>query len=662
MSAVIPSDKWAMLEQRVVEKALPKGLDAIWDRTIGLAARSVPRRRKYLHRAEKVLLLEEKFSSMGDSELTQATTMVRESFRLKRDTPDDCINAFAMVREMAFRELGFRAYRVQVAGALALFDGCIAEMATGEGKTLTAALTATVIGWRGRGCHVVTVNDYLAKRDAGWMGKLYRACGVSAAYLEQGMSPDQRRQAYRADITYGTNKEVAADFLRDSLLLGKRRGLAQVLLEQMGRNPKRVVDGLVQRGLEFVIVDEADSVLIDEAVTPLIISGEAPDSGVTESFLQAARVAERLDSTTDYTITRRYREVQLTKVGRERLTQVAAEFGGVWMGKRRAEEMVTRALTASEFYRRNHHYIVDEGKVVIVDEFTGRIMPDRQWRDGLHQAVEAKEKVEVTQPKMTLARISFQRFFRLYRRRSGMTGTGREATAEFWKIYGLPVVIVPTNRPCVRNEKPDLVFTKKDAKWAHIVSEVIATHSTGRPVLIGTTSVKDSEYLGELFEEEGLEFRVLNAVRHAEEAKIISHAGELGCITIATNMAGRGTDIELGPGVTELGGLHVIAAERNESLRIDRQLFGRSARQGNPGSAQAIVSLEDNYIARYGGPFLWALKKRHGSADRNVKSAVTTTAFRWSQFEAARLALRQRVSVMKSDHWLDEHLSFAGKE
>jgi preprotein translocase subunit SecA len=323
---------------------------------------------------------------------------------------------------------------------------------------------------------------------------------------------------------------------------------------------------------------------------------------------------------------------------------------------------MVKALTAKELYRRDHQYVVEGGKVVIVDEFTGRLMPDRQWRDGLHQAVEAKENVEVTPPKETYARVSFQRFFRAYRKLAGMTGTAREATAEFWQIYHLPVVVIPTNRPCIRQYLADLIFTNDAAKWTQIVAEIVGIHETGRPVLVGTRSVRASESLSRLLTQRGLEHQVLNAVHHREEAEIVRHAGQRGRITVATNMAGRGTDIKLGPGIAQMGGLHVIATERNESGRIDRQLFGRCARQGDPGSARAIVCLGDEFVSRYAKGLVGYLKRRHGQGDKDIASPSVQAAFRYAQWRADRLALHRRKSVIKSDRWLDDHLSFAGRE
>lgn len=658
----VPSNTWRMLNQRVADKPLARGLDAVWDAGVGLIERYVPRQRRFLERAEAVLAFEKLFADMSSDQLREASEPLREIFRRQRDTPDDQHRAFALVREVAMRQIGERPFPVQVAGALALEAGCVVEMATGEGKTLTATMPATVAGWRGRGCHIITVNDYLAKRDAEWMGRIYHFCGLKVAHVEQGMLDADRRAAYAADITYCTNKEVTADFLRDRLALGRCGGLSSALLDRMVRTPRPVMDALVQRGLHYAIVDEADSILIDEAVTPLIISGSGPNPEQTHAFRQAANLAAQLEASADYRVDQRYQEVELTETGKRRLTQLSADLGGLWRGARRSQELTVKALTAKELYRRDHQYVVDEGKVVIVDEFTGRLMPDRQWRDGLHQAVEAKEQIEVTPPKETYARVSFQRFFRMYGKLAGMTGTAQEATAEFWQIYHLPVVVIPTNRPCVRQYLPDLVFTDEATKWRTIVAEILRIHETGRPILVGTRSVRASEYISGLLKEQGLDHQVLNAVHHREEAQIVAGAGQQGCITVATNMAGRGTDIKLGPGIADMGGLHVLATERNESGRIDRQLFGRCARQGDPGGAQAIVSLDDEFVSRHAKMLVNSLKRRHGSIAKDIGSSLTHAAFRYAQWRADRIALRRRKAVMKSDHWLDEHLSFAGKE
>jgi preprotein translocase subunit SecA len=535
-------------------------------------------------------------------------------------------------------------------------------MATGEGKTLAATMPATIAGWRGKGCHVVTHNDYLAKRDAEWMGTVYRFCGLTVASIEQGLPPPARRQAYLADITYCTNKEVTADFLRDRLALGRLQGLPAALMAKIADGAGSGTDRLVQRGLHYAIVDEADSILIDEAVTPLIISGEAPNPEQVEAFRQAAQLGIQLELVRHYKVNQRYREVDLTEAGKERLGELCKPLGGVWAGARRREELVTQALTAREFYLRDKQYIIHEDKVVIVDEFTGRLMPDREWRDGLHQAVSAKEAITIQAPKDTYARLSFQRFFRLYRKLAGMTGTAAEAWREFWQIYHLPVVTIPTNAPCVRKVLADRVYATEAAKWTAIVAEIRQLHATGRPLLIGTRSVRTSEHLAELLMQVGLECAVLNAVRHAEEAQVVAGAGQPGRITVATNMAGRGTDIKLGRGVQELGGLHVMATERHEAGRIDRQLFGRCARQGDPGTAQAIVCLEDELVRRHSPHVSASLRRRYGQAEREITGSIVRRIFDLAQRRAERMALSQRKGVLKADDWLDEYLGFAGTE
>lgn len=657
----IASSTWRMLEQRMSIEPLPKGLDAVWDVGVGLAGRVVPQRKRFLRQAERILTIEKQFSELTNATLRQIAADMREIFRCNRDSFLDIERAFAFVREVAFRQIGERPFPVQIAGALALNAGCIAEMATGEGKTLAATMPVTIAGWRGHGCHVITVNDYLAQRDAEWMGRIYRFCGLTVSFIEQQMSPEERRKAYMADITYCTNKEVTADFLRDRLILGSSKGLSSSLLDKIITGG-RVMDRLVQRGVHYAIVDEADSILVDEAVTPLIISGQAPNPQQIESFHQAADIVSRLNPEVDYQVNHQYREIKLTDQGRSHLMELTGPIGSFWRGNRRCLELINQALTAKELYLKDKHYVIDDDKIVIVDEFTGRMMPDRTWRDGLHQAIEAKEKVEINPPKDTYARISFQRFFRMYRKLAGMTGTASEASSEFWQIYHLPVVSIPTNRPCMRMNLPTIILSTASAKWARIVQEIRSVHDTGRPILVGTRSVRASEQLSELLKAEKLSHQVLNAVYHTQEAEIVAQAGQHGNITVATNMAGRGTDIKLGRGVADLGGLHVIAAEPNESARIDRQLYGRCARQGDPGSAQGIFSLEDEIVSRYAKNSSSYLKKRYANAKGDISSPLVCGVFRLSQISAERLALRQRKSVLKTDYWLDEQLGFTGGE
>jgi preprotein translocase subunit SecA len=650
-----------MLDQRTAGRPLARGLDAAWDGGLGCAKRLALRQGKFLRRSQEILQLEAAYSELTDAVLRKKADELREVFRCGKDTAGHLNHSFALVREVALRKIGEKPFGVQVAGALALERGCVAEMATGEGKTLAATMAVTAAGWRGRGCHVVTVNDYLAKRDAEWMGPIYGFCGLRVAHVEQGMSPAERRRAYDADVTYCTNKEVAADFLRDRLHIGRCEGLGPLMLEKI-TGGGGVLDRLVQRGLHFAIVDEADSILVDEAVTPLIISTDSDNPEQNRAFTQAADIAAAMSRGTDYRLNLKYREVELTDAGRDKLVEMSRGLGGAWQGARRGEEMMIQALVAKEFYHRDKQYIVDDGKVVIVDEFTGRLMPDRTWRDGLHQAVEAKDRVRVNAPKETCARISFQRFFRIYRKLAGMTGTAMEAWREFWQIYHLPVVAIPTNRPCVRKVLPPLILPTQDEKWKVIVEAIEDIHRTGCPVLVGTRSVQSSQRLSRLLESRKLPHQVLNAIHHRREAEIVAGAGRRGKLTVATNMAGRGTDIKLGRGVAELGGLHVLSAELNESARIDRQLFGRAARQGDPGSARAIVSLEDEYVCRYAEKAASLLRKGHDGPGGRLWNKLAGGSFRIAQLRAERHALKQRKTVLRTDNWLDEHLGFAGRE
>ncbi len=660
------AEQWRALSRAEARVERAKGLDALWHGAVGGARRIAARAGRGLGAAERVLALEGEYRGMSAGAFGAAAEAQREVFRRGKDSAEDVARAFALVREAARRELGLLPYAEQVAGGLAMARGCVAEMATGEGKTLTATMPAVVAGWRGRGCHIVTVNDYLARRDAEWMAPVYRACGVDAAWIAQDAPPEVRRRAYAADVTYTTSKEVAADFLRDRIALGPAAGLAAALLRGSGAGNGSSGGGgglerLVMRGLNAAIVDEADSVLIDEAVTPLIIAGAAPNAEMTESHRQGEMIAAGLMRGRDYRVNERYGEIELTDRGRDALDEQAERLGGVWSGVRRSEELVTLALTARELFLRGKNYLVQDGKILIIDELTGRLMPDRTWRDGLHQAVEAKEGLEIQAPKDTLARISFQRFFRMYGRLSGMTGTAREEAAELWATYRLPVAVIPTHRKCRRIEERDRVFATAEAKRGAVERAAVEIHGRGAPLLIGTRTVAESERLSARLSAMGLEHAVLNAERHAEEAAIIARAGEAGRITIATNMAGRGTDIRLGAGVAEMGGLHVIATERHESRRIDRQLFGRAGRQGDPGWARAFVSLEDELPVRF-APAMASAAKRWADADGEVSAPGARALFGAAQKRAQKLARQRRRAVLRSDDWLEEALGFAGRE
>jgi preprotein translocase subunit SecA len=657
---IFPAEEYRRTHVVTPEK-LHQGLDGL---AHGIAGRF--HRRKsigafFRREADRISEKAQGLRHVTDRRLREQLRTRQEQFRRKtRGSRDLLSDALAALVEVAHRTLGLKPYPVQVMGAMALHEGYLAEMATGEGKSLTACLPAVLAAWTGRPCHYVTVNDYLANRDAVEMKPFYAFCGVSVGCVTGEMDPNERRANYGNGVVYTTVKELVADFLRDRLVLGAFHDPSRRLLRQLLQPGWQDVTGMVLRGLDTAIVDEADSVLIDEAVTPLIISQAQENRPLVDACWGAHTIAATLSRDTDYEKDLKYREINLTRAGLRKLEEQVGVLPGIWAGPSRREELVQQALTAREFYHSDRQYVVQDGRVAIVDEFTGRLMPNRTWRHGLHQAVEAKEGLEVSNPSETLARISFQRFFRLFRRLSGMTGTAAEATAEFWHIYKLPVVTVPTNRPCIRTLLPDSVFPTEVAKREAIVHEIGKWHGTGRPVLVGTRNVKASERLGAMLASQGLEFNLLNAIRHQEEARIVAAAGEPGKITIATNMAGRGTDIKLGRGVDEMGGLHVMATERHEAGRIDRQLFGRSARQGDPGSAQAFMSVEDELIQRFVPP---ALRTRLASAltgKRPGARRLATTATTHAQRAAQRLAYRQRRNVLRMDTWLDEALSFSG--
>lgn len=658
----LPTSTWRMLANANVRPELPKGLDAFWAGSVGIIRPMLPRRHIFMRRAQQVAALDKDIAPLSDTQLREQLWNMRATFRLGRDRKADVIRAFALIREAAWRTLGLKPYVVQLAAALAMERGCIVQAATGEGKTLMATMPAAIEGWRGRGCHVMTVNDYLAKRDADWNRPLYDFCGLTVAHIDGEMFPPMRRMAYYADVTYCTNKEVAADYLRDRLRLGQTVDLPTSLLGRYADDGTARPNDLLMRGLPSAIIDEADSLLIDEAVTPLIISGEAPNAEQTDAYTRAAELAGHMVTGEDYRLNRRYREIHITRSGRDKLAALTDDWPGIWAGSRRREELVSQALTARDVYTRGKQYVIQDGKIVIVDEFTGRLMPDRTWRDGLHSAVEAKEGLEVQPPKDTLARISFQKFYRLYKRLSGMTGTAVESWRELWLVYRRPVVTIPTNKPCIRTQASDGVFMKADDKWGAIVEGIALVHATGRPILVGTRSVRASEHLSKMLNEQQLEHQVLNAVHHHEEAAIVARAGERDRITVATNMAGRGTDIKLGKDVVEMGGLAVIATERHEAGRIDRQLYGRAGRQGDPGSAIAFVSFEDELVQRYASRWILRVIKALGPARSPLRRVVDRRLFRKIQARAERISLRQRRGVLRADDWLEEFLGFAGRD
>lgn len=644
------------LASLVAPAPLPAGLDAWAHRLVGRIKRRAALRQQFLAASTRILEQETQWMERSEVDLKERLQRLGERFRRGRVAAELTDEAFGAVREAARRAVGLHPYGVQVAGALALHYGCLTEMATGEGKSLTAAMAAVVAGWSGKPCHVITVNDYLASRDAERFAPLFAYCGLSVGAVTGGMPAAERKARHQAAVTYTTGKELAADFLRDRLVLAKRPSRSQQVLDAlMQTDETRVASagGTVLRGLHTAIVDEADSVLIDEAVTPLIIAGHSGTADKESGLYEwGARIADSLVENTHYSVDRRRGQAQLNSAAHAFIQQqlrTAPERASA----ARLLEIVEQGVSAQEFFERGRQYVVREDRVTIVDEFTGRLMPQRKWRAGLHQAIEAREGVPVTPVDDTLARVSFQTFFRLFRRLSGMSGTAREVAVEAWHTYCLPIVAIPTHRPCQRIQEPDRIFRTQTLKWEAVADEVVKLHAVGRPVLVGTRTIADSQRLAELLAERRLEANLLNGVQDKTEAEIIAAAGRTGQITIATNMAGRGTDIELGTGVAAMGGLHVIATERHASHRVDRQLYGRAGRQGDPGSAQAFVSLEDNLLQRHLSGAMRRMLLALGPGWVGAR-----LAFSLAQSRAQAQAARQRQIVSKQDDWLEDALSF----
>ncbi|ASV74917.1 Protein export cytoplasm protein SecA ATPase RNA helicase [Thermogutta terrifontis] len=550
---------------------------------------------------QKISALEPELQKLSDSDIRKRSLALRYRARSGEPLSRLLVEAYALVREAGRRKLNMRHFDVQILGGIAMFHHAIVEMQTGEGKTLTATLPMYLYALAGRGCHLATVNDYLAKRDAEWMGPIYELLGLTVGVIQTQMSQNERRKAYAADVTYGTAKEFGFDFLRDRLLLRRiREGQTDVIGAMLGDNGTESGEKPVQREPFFALVDEADSILIDEARTPLIISALPTEEEklAVECYKWAAKVADQFIEDVDYEYDHEKKTVELTREGRRKARALPKPEVMASVGMFHIYEYIERAIKVARDFIRDREYVVKDGEIVIVDEFTGRLAEGRKWRDGIHQAVEAKEGVEVTVATGQAARITIQDFFLRYRHLAGMTGTARDSAWELRKIYKCPVIVIPTNRPVIRKRLPDLVFGTQEAKWQAVVDEICEMHAQGRPVLVGTRSIDKSEYLSRLLTERGIEHQVLNAHHIEEEAKIVAQAGQKGRVTVSTNMAGRGTDIRLGPGVAELGGLHVICTEMHDAARIDWQLRGRCGRQGDPGTFRQFLALDDELLLK----------------------------------------------------------------
>ena len=568
--------------------------------------------------------LEDGLKKLSDSSLANKTNEFKVRLA-KGETLDDILpEAFAVIREASRRVLGMRHFDTQLIGGIILHRGNIAEMCTGEGKTLVATAPVYLNALEGKGVHVITVNDYLAKRDSEWMGQVYKFLGLSVGLIIHDLDFNQRKIAYNSDITYGTNNEFGFDYLRDNMVTS--------------------LDQMVQRPLHYCLIDEVDSILIDEARTPLIISG--PGQKSTDDYYTVAKLVPQLKKEEDYTIDEKQKTVAPTEAGVAKMEKLLHVENLYDAENLELNHLFVQALRAQTMMTRDKDYVVKDGEVVIVDEFTGRLMYGRRYSDGLHQAIEAKEGLEVQRESQTLATITFQNYFRMYDKLAGMTGTAKTEEQEFIKIYGLPVLQVPTNKPIQRKDLPDVIFKNKRGKYKAVVREVERRHATGQPMLIGTTSIEQSEELSHMLDQANIPHSVLNAKYHEREAAIVALAGQKGAVTIATNMAGRGTDISLGEGVAELGGLAIIGTERHESRRIDNQLRGRAGRQGDPGSSQFFLSLEDDLLRIFGGDNIKSFMEKMGlEEDEPINSRMVSNAIQKAQkrVEARNFDIRKYV-------------------
>lgn len=582
---------------------------------------------------EKINPQEPALKKLSDSSLANKTNEFKARLA-KGETLDDILpDAFAVIREASRRVLGMRQFDVQLIGGIILHRGNIAEMGTGEGKTLVATAPVYLNALEGKGAHVITVNDYLAKRDSEWMGQVYKFLGLSVGLIVHDLDFEQRKIAYNSDITYGTNNEFGFDYLRDNMVSS--------------------LDQMVQRPLHYCLIDEVDSILIDEARTPLIISG--PGQKSTDNYYVMSKLVPQLKLGEDYTIDEKQKTVAPTEAGVSKMEKMLKVDNLYDTDNLELNHLFVQALRAQAMMERDRDYVVKDGEVVIVDEFTGRLMYGRRYSDGLHQAIEAKEGLQVQRESQTLATITFQNYFRMYDKLAGMTGTAKTEEQEFIKIYGLEVFQVPTNRPVQRKDLPDVIFKTKRGKYRAVVREIERRHATGQPMLIGTTSIEQSEQLSHMLKEAGIVHNVLNAKYHELEAQIVAQAGQKGQVTIATNMAGRGTDIVLGEGVSELGGLAIIGTERHESRRIDNQLRGRAGRQGDPGSSQFFLSLEDDLLRIFGGDNIKKFMEKMGlEEDEEIRSSMVSSAIQKAQKRVEERNFDIRKYVLEYDDVMNQ--------
>jgi preprotein translocase subunit SecA len=639
------------------EKKSHKGLDRVAHLAMGKIYKQTILLKKLYQKAKMIHTNAKEYVHLSEDELDKKILNHQKKIRLNRYSDEDIYEAISCICEVCYRTLGMRPYYEQIMGVLGQYYNFAIQMLPGEGKTVTACMSGVVFGWSGKPCHIVTSNDYLAQRDAKIVQKLYNRCNLSVGYIVGSMKEDERIENYKKNIVYSTSKELLADFLRDQIVDKSLNDYDNALLDKLlenrqNKNPKK----RVMRGLYTAIVDEADSVLVDEAITPLVISQESENKVLKDAILLANSIVDRFQNGIHYTSSQRHKEITFTNEGETLIDELSSEFPSIWQTYERKKFLIVQVLLAREFYHKGKQYIIDEeNKIVLVDEKTGRLMIGKNWNAGLHQAVEAKENLELSNPTQTDIKMSFQRFFRLYKNLSGMSGTLQNIEAELWSIYELAVIYIPKRVDNTYTLHPLQIYKTLQQKQDSIIDTIIDIHKTKRPILVGTTSINESEYLANILQSLELKAVVLNAKQYKIEDEIVSKAGEMGSITIATNIAGRGTDIKISDEIESLGGLYVIATQLSESKRVDLQLFGRTSRQGQKGDVKVFLSLEDELMQKNFSRWFLKIVSKYFSYTKSFCILL----YKYGQRKLEKKVSKRRVKVLEEDFEFDEKISFS---
>ena len=649
----------AYTQTDVIEEIKPlSGFDAFVNGGVGKGYRLYPHRLFLLREARKIAKISLSYELLNEEQFAQKILEIRQKVKIDnaKERKTVLLHAFAIVCEASFRSLQIRPYTVQILGALAMYKNFIVQMHTGEGKTITAGLTAVLQAWGGKPCHIVTSNDYLAERDSETLEPLYRLCGLTVGFVDGEMKNDERRANYQKSIVYATSNEILADFLRDQMESSYAENFNHFLLKNLKYES---TTGQVLQGLHNIIIDEADSLLADEATTPLIISVPKENKPLMDAISSMKAIASHLIEKEHYTLNSKYKEVYFTQEGKELIERLSESISPLWRSENRREYLIKQAIVAKKFYLKGVDYVIVEEKLVIVDSKTGRMMPSRSWGNGLHQTIEAKEGIPFSDPTETHIKMSFQRFFRFYKNISGMSGTLQKLESELWHIYNLPTMKIPKRIPNNYKVLREKIVNSKEKKWLMVVEEIAKVHKRKQPILVGTRSIEDSENLSKELTALSIPHQILNALYHKEEAEIITKAGELEVVTIATNMAGRGTDIKVVQEALEIGGLHVIATERHDSERVDMQLFGRTARKGEAGTVQRIVSLEDELLVNKSSD--WMRKQFNYYLGSWIGRSLILLFYKRIQKKSDKQASKMRKDILKNDFATMKMLSFSKK-